>query len=956
VLPEMASRPAVLRTDPQSEPVMALSVSGDAGLRELKELAESVVKRRLEQLDGVAQAAVTGGEEREIRVEVDPRRLESLGVTMDELREALASANVSAPGGTILRGRYRYALRTLGEYRTVDEIARTPVRVGGGTDEAGNPRQEGHVTIGDLARVEDGVREQLSVARHDGSDAVGLLVFKSAGANTVRVAERVEGVLEELRAEFPEIGIEVATSQADFISDSIASVVQALMWGALLAFLVLFLFLRDSRYPVAIALAIPISVVGTFALLDAAGVSLNIMSLGGLALGVGMLVDNSIVVLENIFRHRERGLGAAAAAALGAEEVQGAITASTLTTISVFGPILYVQGVAGELFGALALAVAFSLLCSLGVALTLLPVMASRWGGEGSASEGPLARQLRRGGRALGSGFARLTRRPLDAFDRFYGRVAAGYHRLLTASLAARGRVLASAVLVLALSLGVAALLPRSILPEVDQGAFTVRVELERGTPLEETAALAGRLEERLLADPAVEAVFTRAGQQAAVGGVELRESGLNSAVLDVRLRPGAATAPVVRRLRAGLGDLPAEAIAVETGQSSTLGQLLGGGEADLAVRVRGDDEQAVLAHASAVAERLASERRLTNLRLGSELGQPEYRVAIDRERAASYGIDPRRIARTIETYMLGETATEFVEFDRRVPVVVRLPEAERRRLETLDRLTVDGVPLRELVTTEAAFGPAEILRMDQGRYLPVYADVASGGTAAALARVAAALAELPAPAGVRVEIGGENEEMERTFRDLAFAFALALLLVFMILAAQFESLFHPFTILLSVPLALAGAVAALALSGAGLNTMSLIGVVILVGIVVNDAIIKVDLINQLRARGQPRRAAVIEAGGARLRPILMTTLTTTVGLLPMALGLGRGADLRAPLAIAVIGGLVVATLLTLVVIPVVYELVDDVRLRLTRGGGEEEAEPELAVEPPARPAIPVGV
>jgi hydrophobic/amphiphilic exporter-1 (mainly G- bacteria), HAE1 family len=589
-LPEMASRPAVLRTDPQSEPVMTLSVAGSAGLRELKEFAESVVKRRLEQLDGVAQAAVTGGEEREIRVEVDPGRMESLGVTMEEVRDALAAANASAPGGTILRGRYRYALRTLGEFRTVDEIAATPVRVGGGTDAAGGERSEGQVTIGDLARVEDGSRERLSVARHNGSDAVGLLVFKSAGANTVRVAERVEGVLQELRAEFPEIGIEVATSQAGFISDSISSVVQALMWGALLAFLVLFLFLRDSRYPVAIALAIPISVVGTFALLDAAGVTLNIMSLGGLALGVGMLVDNSIVVLENIFRHRERGLGAAAAAAIGAEEVQGAITASTLTTISVFGPILYVQGVAGELFGALALAVAFSLLCSLGAALTLLPVMASRWGGEGSLSAGPLARLLRRGAGGVGRGFARLTRRPLDAFDRFYGRVAAAYHRLLAASLARRGRVIGGAALVLATSLVVASLLPRSILPEVDQGAFTIRLELERGTPLEETAALAARLEERLLADPAVEAVFTRAGQQAAVGGVELRESGLNTGVLDVRLRQGAATAPVLRRLRAGLGDLPADAVTIESGQSSALGQLLGGGEADLAVRIRGDD------------------------------------------------------------------------------------------------------------------------------------------------------------------------------------------------------------------------------------------------------------------------------------------------------------------------------------------------------------------------------
>ncbi|HSG49631.1 MAG TPA: efflux RND transporter permease subunit, partial [Longimicrobiales bacterium] len=388
-LPESATRPTILRVDPESEPIMVLSVSGGEDLWQTKELAETVFRRRLEQLDGVAQAAVTGGLDREIQVEVNPRLLDSYGLTIEEISRALAQANVSAPGGTILQGRYRYPLRTLGEFQTVEEIADVVVArqsVGQGSGGAAGA-QEGRggqgmrlVRLRDVGRVVDGFAEREEIARYGGVEAVGLLVFKESGANTVTVARSVDEVLEQLGAEYPVVHVDVAYSQAGFIADSISNVVQALVFGGLLAFLVLFLFLRDTRYPFAIALAIPISVVGTFALMEAAGVSLNSMSLGGLALGVGMLVDNSIVVLENIFRHREElGADAATAAAVGAEEVQAAITASTLTTISVFGPIIYVEGVAGELFEDLSLAVTFSLLASLLVALTLLPSLAARF-------------------------------------------------------------------------------------------------------------------------------------------------------------------------------------------------------------------------------------------------------------------------------------------------------------------------------------------------------------------------------------------------------------------------------------------------------------------------------------------------------------------------------------------------------------------------------------------------
>ncbi|MDX1673251.1 MAG: efflux RND transporter permease subunit [Longimicrobiales bacterium] len=953
-LPDQADRPVVLRTDPRSEPIMAISLAGQADLRALKELGESVFRRRLEQIEGVAQVAVTGGLEREIHVEVDPARLEAYGVTVQEIAEALDAANYSLPGGTVRRGRFSYSLRTLGEFETVQEIGDVVVArpdAGSGGQEAGSggsgdggEASSGVITLRDVAAIRDTFEDRESIARYNGEEAVGLLVFKESEANTVRVAESVDEVLDELRGEYDALHVDVAMSQAGFIADAISNVVQALVLGGILAFLVLFLFLRDARYPVAIALAIPISVVGTFSLLDLAGVSLNIMSLGGLALGVGMLVDNSIVVLENIFRHRElqaAGLEAASldSAAMGAEEVQGAITASTLTTISVFGPIIYVEGVAGELFGALSLAVAFSLLASLLVALTLLPTMAARWELHPDAHVGWLRRGLRTTGRTVARGLRAVFDPPLAAFDRAFDRFASGYHRVLGTALDRRARVVGITLALLVVAVAVGAGLDRSVLPDVDQGSFRVRVELPKGTPLEQTAEAAARLESVFLSHDAVEAVFSQVGQQVAVAGMDERETGLHTATLEVRLAEHASTDAVLASLQPALRRFPPGAVAVSTGQATALGRLMGGGEADIAVRIRGDDLDGALAYGRSLERELAELPTLTNVRLGVELGRPEIQVEIDRERAAAYGIETRAVAETVERYMLGAQATEFVEFDRKIPVVVRLPQEARRSLATLDDIRVQGVPLRELIRTREALGPSEIQRREQSRVVPVLADVAGGGLAAAVEDIRMAVSEHPVPRGLRLEIGGENEEMRRSFRDLAFAFGLALLLVYMILAAQFESFIHPFTILLSVPLALVGAVASLWLAGAGLNTMSLIGVVILVGIVVNDAIIKVDFINQARARGAALRDAILEAGSARLRPIIMTTVTTVLGLTPMALGIGRGADLRAPLAIAVIGGLITATALTLIIVPVAYDLIESLRIRLLTLAGRSPDE-----------------
>ncbi len=979
-LPESAAstRPRILRVDPESEAIMAVSLSGGNDLWQTKELAETVFRRRLEQLEGVAEATVTGGLDREIHVEVDPQLLEVYNVTLDQIEQALAGSNYSAPGGTILRGRYRYPLRTLGEFQTVAEIenvvvARQPLFGDETQQEVVGQRL---ARLRDVARVVDGFKDRESIARYAGQEAVGLLVFKEAGANTVSVAEEVERTLTQLRQEYPNVALDVASTQARFISESITNVVQALVLGGLLAFLVLFFFLRDPRYPVGVALAIPISVIGTFALMEAFDVSLNIMSLGGLALGVGMLVDNSIVVLENIFRHRQEGLTSADAAARGAEEVQGAITASTLTTIAVFGPIIYVEGVAGELFTDLSLTVAFSLLMSLLVALTLLPAVAARFGSDDQGPrERPVIPPWVRSDRGLVLRVLSLPLRVLiwlfrfgmwvvldflvplamalltfwaelirpfagpafKVFDRGYDRFERRYHGTLDAALDRKTVVVGAAVSALLVAGLASLLMNRDLLPEVDQGAFDVHLTLPEGTSLESTAETAGSIETALLEDDGVATVFSQIGRDVRAYAESDEATGLHTASFQVRVADGVPTHEVASRVRSLAEGLPEGALAVQEGEATALGRLIGGTEADVAVRIRGEDLDGAYAVAQEVERKLMALPALGNVHIGQARGRPQVQLEILREQAARYGIEPREVAETVERAMRGARATEFVDFDRKIDVVVRLPDDQRFAVESLDLLRVRGVPLRELVRVQDAIAPSEVRREDQGRVTTVLADVVEGGLDGAIAAIQGELTTLTLPRGLRLDVGGENEEMRRSFRDLAFAFGLALLLVYMILAAQFESFAHPFTILTAVPLALVGAVLALLLTGQGLNTMSLIGVVILVGIVVNDSIIKVDFIRQARARGAPLREAILEAGRVRLRPILMTTVTTVLGLLPMALGIGRGADLRAPMAIAVIGGLLVATLLTLIVVPVVYALVETVAGAETRKRSETD-------------------
>ncbi|MCL7971706.1 MAG: efflux RND transporter permease subunit, partial [marine benthic group bacterium] len=662
-LPESSERPVILTSDPTNDPIVSLAITG-ADLAELRDLSDAVFKRRLEQLDGVAMAAITGGPIREIQVEVDWRHLAVNDVTISQVTDALDRANYSAPGGSIRRGRFRYSLRTLGEFQAVEELEDVVVA---------RPEGGGVIRLRDVARIYEGEADRETVARYNGEAAIGLLVYKEAGSNTVRVADQVNEVLAQLQEEFPEVGIEVASSQATFISDAISNVVQALMFGGILAFLVLFLFLRDPRYPVAIGLAIPISVMAAFALCYLADVSLNVMSLGGLALGVGMLVDNSIVVLENVFRHREEeGLDPTASASVGANEVAGAITASTLTTIAVFGPVLYVKGVAGALFTDLSLAVAFSLLASLLVALTLLPVMAARVGrAPGSRQEVPraveasedgwlpvrIARKVRRGfgrffrfvvqsvrltladlfsgiSRILGAAFRPL----LNAFDRGFIAFTGRYERSLEWALEHRGTVLVVAFGALALAMFGGRLLPRSLMPEVDEGAFRVELNLPVGTPLEVTADAAGRLESALLSTDGVEAVFSRVGRAREAELATRELTGLNNAALDVRLVEGARrVTEVVDEFRAAIetSGIDPRAVSIETGRATSLGRAIGLGAADVAVKIRGQELDSLIAVADEVLLRIRDLPRIADARIDLQLTQPELEIEVDRAATA---------------------------------------------------------------------------------------------------------------------------------------------------------------------------------------------------------------------------------------------------------------------------------------------------------------------------------
>ena len=923
-LPEDAERPRLLRFDPSSDAVLRLGLSGESSLSEVREWAEEDLKKDLDAVEGVAAVRIEGGLVREIQVEVDQGRLAAYGITVEEVRTALAANNVNLAGGSVYEDEARYLVRTLNELDTLDRIGAVIVK-----NENGR-----RVRLRDVAAVASGFRDQEVILRQDGAEGVELRVFKEGDANTVQVAAGVRARLEELEDSVPAgLALAVLFDQSQFIEGAISEVTRNAWEGGLLAILVIALFLRDRRATGVVALAIPVSVVATFFVMQQMGLSLNIMSLGGLALGVGMLLDDSIVVLEAIHRRRAEGEAALPAAIAGAGEVAGPVVASTLTTVAVFLPIVFVEGVAGQLFRDQALTVSISILASLGFSLALIPVLASRSRealAAGAAAETPrrfarILRGLRAAAGFLGRGLLYPLRPVLAGFTAAERGIAKAYPAVVRTALRHPLPVFGLSALLFAGSLWAGrAAVGVELIPALSQGEFHFEVLLPEGTAVSATDGLLEEVGRGVADDPAVARVTTEAGAGSgagmASGGGRAEHRGRLAVVMADRDDPEA-EAQVIAALRSDLAGRPG--VRYEFGRPSWFSF-----RRPVELEVYSDERAALVPNARRVREAVAGAPGLADVSSSAEAGSPEIRVQFAADRLASMGLSVDAASNALRSKLRGEVATRLDEGDRRIDVVVRGADDLRSRTSAVPSLIVHAadarpVPLRALGSAEVSEGPAELRRVGQRPAVVISANLDGADLESATAAIENRVAGLGLPPGVTTRFSGQREEMERSFRSLALAIGLAIFLVYFVMASQFESLLHPFLILFTIPLGAVGVVLALLLTGAAVSVIVLIGVVMLAGIVVKNAIVLLDCINRLRASGMEKTEAIVAAGRMRLRPILMTTLTTVLGLTPMALGLGAGAEIRSPMAVTVIGGLLVSTALTLIVIPTAYSVFD---------------------------------
>jgi HAE1 family hydrophobic/amphiphilic exporter-1 len=892
VLPDDAEDPIVLRYDPSLDPVLRLGFSGPGGLGSLRELADEKLKRQFEAIKGVAAAQVKGGLEEEIQVNVDQDRLAALGIPLERVQQVVGFSNINLPGGSLEDRESYYIIRTVNEYDSVEEIAGLIVR----------QDARGTVRVGDVAQVVRGFKEQEEITRVNGKESVEIAVFKEGDANIVTTAREVRKNLDRIQGDLPPgHEITVLFDQSRFIERAIAEVRMAALLGGALALLILFVFLRDVRSTVIIATSIPLSVIATFLVMYRLNISLNVMSLGGLTLGIGMLVDNSIVVLESIFRKRREGLTGARAAVEGTSEVGGAVVASTLTTVAVFLPIVFVEGVAGQLFGDMAATVTVSLLASLVVAVTIIP-MFSAWGRRAEAPETQV-------GAGDGS-------RSLGWFSALYGRVLDG-------ALRRRWSTIGIAFLLLAASLTLVPRLGTELIPAIDEGEFFAEVDLPEGTPLTVTDRVMADMEATIAGRDAVDREYSTVGSRLVAGGMSLNTKAEHLGQINVVMKDrsdAAGEEALIDTLRQAFRRIPD--LEVKFGKPSyfTL-------KTPIEVVLFGEDVDQLRDYSLDLQQALAHAGGLVDVRSSLEAGTPELQIRFDRDRLAALGLDMRTLSEILRDRIQGAVPTRFKEEDRQIDIRIRNREEDRGSLADVRNLVVpgpNGESIRLLTLADAVLdrGPVEIHRVEQQRAALVTANLADVSLGTAVNRVQNVIAANPPPVGVTTELSGQNEEMRVSFASLRFAILLAVFLVYLVMAATFESLIHPFIVLFTVPLALTGVVLGLLVTGTEISVIVLIGTVMLVGVVVNNAIVLIDKINQLRRAGWSKRDAVIEAGHIRLRPILMTTITTVLGLLPMTLAVGEGSELRAPLAVTVSFGLVFSTFLTLVVIPAVYMVV----------------------------------
>ncbi len=896
-LPEEADRPRVSKFDIASFPVVVLGVGSTLDPVELTTVIDKQVRYRFARIPGVAQVDMWGEYEREIRIEVFPERIKAIQLPLDGVLDAILSANLDLPAGQINRGRYEVTLRAPAEFDDTDQIRDTVVAV----------RSDAPVTIGEIAKVVDSHRKRTRIVRINGKTGLRLGIRKEADANTVEVASAILAEVDRVNRDFPQVEITSAINQGSFIERSIDNVANSVLYGGALAVFVLLFFLRSVRSTTVIALAIPLSMIATFTLMFVAGFTLNLMTLGGLALGVGMMVDSSIVVLENIFRRRdEEDEPPRVAAIAGATEVAPAIVASTITTLVVFLPLAFIRGISGLLFKELAYVIGLALVCSLIVSLSLVPMLASRLLRERAADAGGV--------------FARIA----DVAGSVFRRMEDEYRGIVRFVLRHPWATVLLSAAALGGSLLLVPMIGSEFLPPSDEGEVRVIGEMEVGTRLD-VVDRQSRVLEQLVMPQVPEAVSS----VVSMGASGRNPDGASEAELRISLTPATertrSNVEIANTLRRKItGQVPGMTIRTRAPQGQFILERLLGTEDGLTVEVRGYELDALDLLAKRVVTAVETVPGITDARTTRKSGTPQEMIRIDRRKAAALGLTVRDVARVIETAVAGRLAGEFRTEGDAHRILVQLHDAEHRSIDEILDLqlrtpTGEEIALRQVAHSETGRGPVLIDRKDQQRIVRVEANVAGRDLGSVAADVDAKLRAIARPPGYDLAVTGNYEEQQRAFDELIVSLALALLLVYMVLACQYESLRDPLVVMMSVPLAAIGVLVTLFLTDTTLNVQSYVGCIMLGGIVVNNAILLVDQATRLRRDGRATADAVAEAGRRRLRPILMTTLTTVLGLLPLALGIGEGADAQAPLARAVVGGLTGSTLITLLLIPVVY-------------------------------------
>lgn len=954
-LPLEIEKPLLLRFNPNLDPIVRLALSRDnagealspAQLVSLRTFAEEDLRRALESLPGVAAVRPDGGLSQEIQILLNPEKLSQLQLDISQITERLRQENLNQAGGRLETPSYDYLVRTINQFADLQQIENLYVAEVAGSQ----------LRLSDIAEVRDSFVDRQSITYIDGKEAIEVAVYKEGDANTVQVAKTLLAQLPQLEKSLPAgYRLTLVYDQSEFIKQAIDEVKSSAVVGGLLAMLVLYLFLRNVWATLIISVSIPVSVIATFNLMYGQGITLNMMSLGGIALAVGLLVDNAIVVLENIARHKEQGKDAFTAAKTGTREVAMAITASTLTTVAVFFPLVFVEGIAGQLFRDQALTVTFALLASLVVALTLIPTMAAREGKTkaavlSAATEPDTAPQIRRWyywptwplrmlGRALRglmlllvaaltlifrliSRTLALVFKPLLwAVQWLLNRLEAFYRYALQGALTLKGVTI---VVTLAVAAACFALLPRlgaDVIPAMSQGEFYVEVQLPVGSSIEQTDKVLVRLAAIAAEQSAVKRSYAQAGTGAQMT-VDPSIGGSHWGRLNIVLQNGTDAQQeqqVIATLRDYLAQLPDVTVKIDRPQLFSF-------STPLEVELSGYELPELKAAADTLVAALAADARFTDVKTSLRPGQPEITLYFNHGLLSQLGMTSHEVAKRVAAYVGGELAGQYSVNDRKVDIRVRLAEQYRQTEQQLAQLIINPgsakpLPLSAVARIERETGPSEITRIGQQRVAVVSANLAFGDLEQATQSATAILAAQRLPYGVTAAVMGQSEEMQRAYTSLTMALLLAVFLVYLVMASQFENLLQPLLILFTVPLAGAGAILGLWLTDTRLSVIVFIGLIMLAGIVVNNAIVLIDRINQLRGEGVALKQAIIEAGASRLRPVLMTTLTTILGLLPMALGTGDGSEIRAPMAITVIFGLALATMLTLLFIPVLYALV----------------------------------